>query len=261
MTTVVSHQSELAPIWIHFHQLTVVLHEFSDNLEFFSCSWNEHESHSAVEENVGQSEQGQVRNPRGTFHEFVPKNSECFAHEIRTYQNKGAASTEEWKTRTKCHSFLPWFPSPGMEIKSDKLCKNRLINVCCSSLQHQMNPSSNFGSYRASLRAALWRAQGAVDDREKVPTASVKIWISFKCHKVDASTGEKKLPRKTVNEHKCFFRRLLRTRTSLLVIHSFALGMYWVLLTSARFSLQIVVPFFSLFVKDMYFLNEGCSNT
>ena len=35
-------------------------------------------------------------------------------------------------------------------------------------LQHQMNPSSNFGSYRASLRAALWRAQGAVDDREKV---------------------------------------------------------------------------------------------
>ena len=59
-----------------------------------------------------------------------------------------------------------------------------------SYLQHQMNPSSNFGSYRASLRAALWRAQQAVDDREK-----------------------------------------------------------------------IVVPFFSLFVKDMYFLNEGCSNS
>jgi len=23
---------------------------------------------------------------------------------------------------------------------------------------------------------------------------------------------------------------------------------------------QIVIPFFSLFVKDIYFLNEGCSN-
>ena len=42
-------------------------------------------------------------------------------------------------------------------------------NLCIHFvLQHQMNPSSNFGSYRASLRAALWRAQGAVDDREKV---------------------------------------------------------------------------------------------
>ena len=56
-------------------------------------------------------------------------------------------------------------------------------------LEHQMNPSNNFGSYRASLKAALWRAQSAGDEREK-----------------------------------------------------------------------IVIPFFSLFVKDMYFLNEGCSN-
>ncbi|CAH1793729.1 unnamed protein product, partial [Owenia fusiformis] len=56
-------------------------------------------------------------------------------------------------------------------------------------LEHQMNPSSNFTSYRSSLKAALWRCQGAADDRER-----------------------------------------------------------------------IVIPFFSLFVKDLYFLNEGSSN-
>ena len=32
-------------------------------------------------------------------------------------------------------------------------------------------------------------------------------------------------------------------------------------LTFVTLTLQIVVPFFSLFVKDMYFLNEGCSNS
>lgn len=56
-------------------------------------------------------------------------------------------------------------------------------------LEHQMNPSSNFGSYRSSLKAALWRSECAVEDRER-----------------------------------------------------------------------IVIPFFSLLVKDMYFLNEGCAN-
>jgi len=56
-------------------------------------------------------------------------------------------------------------------------------------LEHQMNPASNFGSYRSSLKAALWRSEGAVEDRER-----------------------------------------------------------------------IVIPFFSLYIKDMYFLNEGCSN-
>ena len=35
-------------------------------------------------------------------------------------------------------------------------------------LEHQMNPSSNFGSYRSSLKAALWRSEGAIEDREKV---------------------------------------------------------------------------------------------
>ena len=35
-------------------------------------------------------------------------------------------------------------------------------------LEHQMNPAGNFTSYRASLKTALWRSEGAVDDREKV---------------------------------------------------------------------------------------------
>ncbi|XP_076448653.1 ras-GEF domain-containing family member 1B-like isoform X2 [Babylonia areolata] len=56
-------------------------------------------------------------------------------------------------------------------------------------LEHQMDPSNNFGSYRSSLKAAMWRAQCATNDRERV-----------------------------------------------------------------------VIPFFSLFVKDLYFLNEGCTN-
>ncbi|KAK3801999.1 hypothetical protein RRG08_064593 [Elysia crispata] len=56
-------------------------------------------------------------------------------------------------------------------------------------LEHQMDPSNNFGSYRSCLKAAMWRSEGAAEDRGK-----------------------------------------------------------------------IVIPFFSLFVKDLYFLNEGCSN-
>ena len=58
-----------------------------------------------------------------------------------------------------------------------------------SVLEHQMDPSSNFSSYRSTLKAAMWRSAGAVDDRQK-----------------------------------------------------------------------IVIPFFSLLVKDLYFLNEGCAN-
>lgn len=52
-----------------------------------------------------------------------------------------------------------------------------------------MDPSNNFHSYRSTLKAALWRALGATDERQK-----------------------------------------------------------------------IIIPFFSLLVKDIYFLNEGCSN-
>ncbi|XP_029647097.1 ras-GEF domain-containing family member 1B [Octopus sinensis] len=58
-----------------------------------------------------------------------------------------------------------------------------------SILEHQMDPTNNFSSYRLCLKAAKWRSEGAVDDRERV-----------------------------------------------------------------------IVPFFSLFVKDIYFLNEGFSN-
>ncbi|XP_063446007.1 ras-GEF domain-containing family member 1B-like isoform X1 [Mytilus trossulus] len=56
-------------------------------------------------------------------------------------------------------------------------------------LEHQMDPSNNFGSYRSCLKAAMWRSENATNAREK-----------------------------------------------------------------------IVIPFFSLFVKDLYFLNEGHSS-
>lgn len=56
-------------------------------------------------------------------------------------------------------------------------------------LEHQMDPSSNFSSYRSTLKAAMWRSAGATDQRQR-----------------------------------------------------------------------IVIPFFSLLVKDLYFLNQGCSN-
>lgn len=56
-------------------------------------------------------------------------------------------------------------------------------------LEHQMDPTSNFNSYRSTLKAAMWRSEGATEERER-----------------------------------------------------------------------IIIPFFSLFVKDLYFLNEGCSN-
>ncbi|XP_065348818.1 ras-GEF domain-containing family member 1B-like isoform X3 [Cloeon dipterum] len=56
-------------------------------------------------------------------------------------------------------------------------------------LEHQMDPSSNFSSYRSTLKAAMWRSAGATDERQR-----------------------------------------------------------------------IVIPFFSLLVKDLYFLNEGCAS-
>jgi len=37
-------------------------------------------------------------------------------------------------------------------------------------LELQMDPSNNFGSYRSCLKAAMWRAHGATDRREKVKT-------------------------------------------------------------------------------------------
>lgn len=58
-----------------------------------------------------------------------------------------------------------------------------------SVLEHQMDPTSNFNSYRSTLKAAMWRAEGATNETER-----------------------------------------------------------------------IIIPFFSLLVKDLYFLNEGCSN-
>ncbi|CAH0547802.1 unnamed protein product [Brassicogethes aeneus] len=66
---------------------------------------------------------------------------------------------------------------------------NKIQSGKFAILEHQMDPSSNFSSYRSTLKAAMWRSAGAVDQRQR-----------------------------------------------------------------------IVIPFFSLLVKDLYFLNQGCSN-
>ena len=71
-----------------------------------------------------------------------------------------------------------------------KKYKNFEIFLSIFFLQHQMNPTSNFATYRQSLTAAMQRALSAQEGA---------------CDK-------------------------------------------------------IVIPFFSLLVKDLYFLNEGCSN-
>ncbi|ENN75532.1 hypothetical protein D910_10294 [Dendroctonus ponderosae] len=66
---------------------------------------------------------------------------------------------------------------------------NKIQSGKFAILEHQMDPSSNFSSYRSTLKAAMWRSAGATDQRQR-----------------------------------------------------------------------IVIPFFSLLVKDLYFLNQGCSS-
>jgi len=78
-----------------------------------------------------------------------------------------------------CDLFLCYFNTQWAKVQSAKF----------SVLEHQMDPTSNFNSYRSTLKAAMWRSEGATEERER-----------------------------------------------------------------------IIIPFFSLFVKDLYFLNEGCSN-
>ncbi|CAG7703894.1 unnamed protein product [Allacma fusca] len=66
---------------------------------------------------------------------------------------------------------------------------SKISSAQLSILEHQMDPTSNFSSYRSTLKAAVWRSAGATDERQR-----------------------------------------------------------------------IVIPFFSLLVKDLYFLNEGCAS-
>ena len=54
-------------------------------------------------------------------------------------------------------------------------------------LELQMDPSNNFGSYRSCLKAAMWRAHGATETREKVSISPILIlhliwltdWLAF----------------------------------------------------------------------------------
>lgn len=80
----------------------------------------------------------------------------------------------------------------GLNLSSVQRMKKtwrKVNNEKLGILERQMDPSSNFSCYRSCLKAAMWRSEGAVQEREKV-----------------------------------------------------------------------IVPFLTLFVKDLYFLNKGCLN-
>lgn len=48
-------------------------------------------------------------------------------------------------------------------------------------LEHQSNPSNNFSSYRSSLKAALWRSEGASDDRQRIVVPFFSLLIKDIC--------------------------------------------------------------------------------
>ena len=86
------------------------------------------------------------------------------------------------------NNFFPR-PEPVIYSESIELQWAKVSSGKFAILEHQMDPSSNFSSYRSTLKAAMWRSAGATDERQR-----------------------------------------------------------------------IVIPFFSLLVKDLYFLNEGCAS-
>ncbi|XP_024937984.1 uncharacterized protein LOC107265304 isoform X2 [Cephus cinctus] len=98
-------------------------------------------------------------------------------------------SFKDMKKTRNLESYVQWFNRLSYFVATE-VCKwSKVQSAKFSILEHQMDPSSNFSSYRSTLKAAMWRSAGATDERQR-----------------------------------------------------------------------IVVPFFSLLVKDLYFLNEGCSN-
>lgn len=84
-----------------------------------------------------------------------------------------------------------------------------------------MDPTGNFYNYRTALRGAAHRSQTANSNREKVVLRAAAVI-------------------------------LLR-----IIYFSFQCSHIFLLVL---LSLQIVIPFFSLLIKDIYFLNEGCAN-
>lgn len=95
-------------------------------------------------------------------------------------------------------------------------------------LEHQMDPTSNFGIYRSCLKAAMWRSEGA-----EAGSKEEKVRFYFR-------SWEYIWQNYMVYWKKCVLRETTPNKLF--------------------FSFQIIIPFFSLFVKDLYFLNEGCSN-
>ncbi|CAG0914910.1 unnamed protein product, partial [Notodromas monacha] len=105
-----------------------------------------------------------------------------------------------------------------------------------SVLEQQMSPSSNFTSYRSTLAAAQWRSQtqssnpivdglGHIRRVGPFPASSSSSTSSASSH---SSAGS---PHVTPN-----------------------------LRPDEEGRRRIIIPFFSLLVKDLYFLNEGCAS-
>lgn len=48
-------------------------------------------------------------------------------------------------------------------------------------LEHQTDPGGNFLSYRSTLKAAMWRSEGAKKPCEKVSCQITNFFFSFSC--------------------------------------------------------------------------------
>lgn len=88
-----------------------------------------------------------------------------------------------------------------------------------------MDPTGNFYNYRTALRGAAHRSQTANSNRERVGICTTSLLLLW--------------------THAGIFSHLL---ANIFYIHL------------SVFLPQIVIPFFSLLIKDIYFLNEGCAN-
>lgn len=86
-----------------------------------------------------------------------------------------------------------------------------------------MDPTGNFYNYRTALRGAAHRSQTANSNRERVGLSN------------------------TLTD---FLQKPAGCSSVFTIYFAFL----------PIFSPQIVIPFFSLLIKDIYFLNEGCAN-
>ena len=66
-----------------------------------------------------------------------------------------------------------------LNFASSLLQWGKVNTVKFGILELQMDPSNNFGSYRSCLKAAMWRAHGATETREKVSICGLTWSTTF----------------------------------------------------------------------------------